>query len=109
MTQLVRPHHKHRVLLLGNVARMEKNMISLDPDHTEKVYLMVHIRKDLCNRYVIRHWELHIIFSIARSIGTYIERSGIDQSCNRFHNILRFVDVFSNFPFTTSETMCDYY
>ena len=27
----------------------------------------------------------------------------------RFHNILRLLMVLSNFPFTTSETMCDYY
>ena len=28
---------------------------------------------------------------------------------NRFHNILRLFDVLINFPFTTGETMCDYY
>ena len=28
---------------------------------------------------------------------------------NHFHNILRRFDVLSNFPFTTSETMRDYY
>ena len=28
---------------------------------------------------------------------------------NHFHNILRLFDVLSNFPFTTSETMGDYY
>ena len=28
---------------------------------------------------------------------------------NRFHNILKFLDVLTNFTFTTSETMCDYY
>ena len=28
---------------------------------------------------------------------------------NHFHNILRLFDVLSNFPFTTSETMRDYY
>ena len=28
---------------------------------------------------------------------------------NQFHNILRLFDVLQNFPFTTSETMCDYY
>ena len=26
-----------------------------------------------------------------------------------FHNILRLFDVLPNFPFPTSETMCDYY
>ena len=29
--------------------------------------------------------------------------------CNHFHNILRLFDVLPNFPFTTSETMRDYY
>ena len=28
---------------------------------------------------------------------------------NQFHNILRLFDVLSNFSFTTSETMHDYY
>ena len=28
---------------------------------------------------------------------------------NQFHNILRLSDVIPNFPFTTSETMGDYY
>ena len=28
---------------------------------------------------------------------------------NHFHNILRRFDVLTNFPFTSSETMCDYY
>ena len=28
---------------------------------------------------------------------------------NQFQNILRVFDVLSNFPFTTSETMDDYY
>ena len=30
-------------------------------------------------------------------------------SYNQFHNILRFFDVLPNFPFTTIETMADYY
>ena len=28
---------------------------------------------------------------------------------NHFHNILRLFDVLTNFPFTTNETMRDYY
>ena len=28
---------------------------------------------------------------------------------NHFHNILKLLDVPTNFPFTTSETMHDYY
>ena len=30
-------------------------------------------------------------------------------SYNHFHNILRLFDVLTSFPFTTSETMRDYY
>ena len=30
-------------------------------------------------------------------------------TCNLFHNILRLFDVLPNFPFTTSETMANYY
>ena len=30
-------------------------------------------------------------------------------NCNPFNNILRLFDVLPNFPFTTSETMGDYY
>ena len=33
----------------------------------------------------------------------------LDISCNQFHNILELFDVLPNFPFTTAETMCDYY
>ena len=28
---------------------------------------------------------------------------------NDFHNVLRLFDVLPNFPFATSEMMCDYY
>ena len=31
------------------------------------------------------------------------------KSYNHFHNILRLFDVLTNFPFTASETMCNYY
>ena len=30
-------------------------------------------------------------------------------TCDDFHKILRLLDVLQNFPFTTSETMHDYY
>ena len=35
--------------------------------------------------------------------------SGSENSYSHFHNILRLFDVLTNFPFTTSETICDYY
>ena len=36
-------------------------------------------------------------------------RRKIGKSYNQFHNILKLFDVLPNFPFTTSETMDDYY
>ena len=33
----------------------------------------------------------------------------IGKTYNQFHNILRRFDVLPNFPFTTSETMDNYY
>ena len=33
----------------------------------------------------------------------------IKGTYNHFHNILRLFNVLTNFPFTTSETMRDYY
>ena len=33
----------------------------------------------------------------------------INDLHNHFHNILRLFDVLSNFPYTPSETMLDYY
>ena len=35
--------------------------------------------------------------------------TGLKKASNQFHNILRLLDVLRNFPFTTSETMSDYY
>ena len=32
----------------------------------------------------------------------------LNNTYNQFHNILRLFNVLPNFPFTTSETMCDY-
>ena len=33
----------------------------------------------------------------------------VDPGKNKFHNILKLFDVLTNFPFTTSEAMCNYY
>ena len=57
-----------------------KTITSLDLGLFEIVYLRVHSREDLRNRYVIRPGELHIVFAMVRAMETYIERSGIDQS-----------------------------
>ena len=37
------------------------------------------------------------------------EKSIPDDFYNHFHSIFRHFDVFPNYPFATSETMCDYY
>ena len=42
----------------------------------------------------------------------YVKRKGCNNSFNshnQFHNILRLFTVLLNFPFTTSEMICDYY
>ena len=42
----------------------------------------------------------------------YVGKSKLVYSlcdCNHFHNILRLCDVLTDFHFTTSETMHDYY
>ena len=43
---------------------------------------------------------------LSANLGKYMKNS---PSYNQFHNILRLFDVLPNFPFTTSETMGDYY
>ena len=43
-----------------------------------------------------------------KSLGHLVSKLHI-QCYNHFHNILRLFDVLPNFPFTTSETMWDYY
>ena len=57
------------------------------------LYYTVNISDTFPRKYVVLtscHYQ---------NLGTY----------NQFHNILRLFDVLPNFPFTTSETMCDYY
>ena len=38
-----------------------------------------------------------------------VAKPKINDLHNHFHNILRLFDVLSNFPYTPSETMLDYY
>ena len=40
---------------------------------------------------------------------TKTQKAKEDFADNQFHNILRLFDVLPKFPFTTSETMRDYY
>ena len=41
--------------------------------------------------------------------GRYTVQAQSTNGYNHFHNILRLFDVLTNFPFTTSETMRNYY
>ena len=44
-------------------------------------------------------------------INTYIakkKKRKKENADNHYHNIMRLVDVCLNFPFTTSETKCNY-
>ena len=52
---------------------------------------------------------MKILFSILKiSLSLYTILKTL-LSYNQFHNILRLFDVLPNFPFTTSETMGDWY
>ena len=51
-------------------------------------------------------------FSVLLLITFYLKIDNLGLAMliyNHFHNILRLFDVLINFPFTTSETMRDYY
>ena len=63
-----------------DIRQDEKAIISLDLDLYEKLYLLVHSREDLRNRYVIRLGKLLIVFVVIRKIGTYTEGSGFEKS-----------------------------
>ena len=39
----------------------------------------------------------------------HLAKDEVRASYNQFHNILRLFNVLPNLPFTTSETMCNYY
>ena len=52
------------------------------------------------------------IFIFFVIIGFLIVKENIKKATgiyNHFYNIMRLFDDLPNFPFTTSETMCDYY
>ena len=55
----------------------EKNFELKKKNPYKKVYLLVHRQEDLRHHYVIRLWDLHIVFTIVRAIGAYIVGSGI--------------------------------
>ena len=50
------------------------------------------------------NWGIKIVFEYYD-----IMFGGYLGSYNQFHNILRLFNVLPNFPFTTSETVADYY
>ena len=47
--------------------------------------------------------------SLLSIILIYLLNLFLNSAFNHFHNILRLADVLPNFPFTTNETMGDYY
>ena len=63
--------------------------------------------------YTTTFWT-HIVFSVDfqylyfRCLA-FIRIFSLTTIYNQFYNMLRLFDVLPNFPFTTSETMCDYY
>ena len=52
--------------------------------------------------------EVKIAYFLYRNVVVKL-RNNQDLNHNQLHNILRLFDVLPNFPFTTSETMRDYY
>ena len=58
-------------------------------------------------RWDMRELQAGCCISLSKSKSFLWER--IDPTYNQFHNILRLSNVLPNFPFTTSETMGDYY
>ena len=60
---------------------------------------------DMCHVWALPHIYKVTIFILQRNRYTYLKVS----SYNLFHNILRLFGVLPNSPFSTSETMGDYY
>ena len=52
---------------------------------------------------------LKLLLNLQESLYTSTNLFKNTSIYNQFHNILRLFDVLPNFPFTPSETMCDYY
>ena len=53
--------------------------------------------------------ERDLIYPVIAILVDKTKCSSGHRNYNQFHNILRLFDVLQNFPFTTSETMGDYY
>ena len=56
-----------------------------------------------------RHGVQKVFYQIQSPISGSNFSNNKSITHNQFYNILRLFDVLPNFPFTTSETMCDYY
>ena len=55
-------------------------------------------------------WQFkHEFVRVFKMLKQNQEKSIPDDFYNHFHSIFRHFDVFPNYPFATSETMCDYY
>ena len=55
------------------------------------------------------HWRVFFVVQSKVFCGILEKQYVLTVIRNHFYNILRFFDVLPNFPFTTSETMRDYY
>ena len=56
----------------------------------------------LLNSFIIKYYSCFIMLI---TIDTILSKN----IYNQFHNVLKLFNVLQNFPFTTSETMWDYY
>ena len=63
-----------------NIAVTEKNktIVSFDLQLHSKCMLMIE-NPDICNNYIFRLGELHIVFAMIKILGKYIENSGLDR------------------------------
>ena len=65
-------------------------------------FIRLYLWFNLCRQFLVLCSEVLLMFcssSATLCLSAY----------NQFHNILRLFDVLSNFPFTTNETMGNYY
>ena len=53
--------------------------------------------------------RVYLVQNFKKPLKITIEFWKLELASIHFHNILRLFDLLPNFPFTTSETMCDYY
>ena len=68
-------------------------------------YCFLHKKRHKSNEIRDKYFSLSIFINY---FDLFLGKNGLD-TYNHFHNILRLFDILRNVPFTTSETMRDYY